>query len=66
MPGVRRADPERIYLAKRAGFVARIADRVGHERAETLIAVLERGGSLGPQRDLVEFWNEAERRATGP
>jgi hypothetical protein len=63
---VRRADPERIYQAKRAGFVARIADRLGQERAEALIAAVEReAASLGLQRGSVECWREAERRATG-
>ena len=64
---MRRADPERIYQAKRAGFVARIADRVGRERAEALIAALEReAASLGLGHGSVEFWREAERRPTGP
>lgn len=52
---MRRADPERIYQAKRAGFLARIADRIGHERAERLIAALEREtASLGLQRESAE------------
>jgi hypothetical protein len=42
LSAVRRADPERIYQAKRAGFVARVADRAGQDRAEALIATLER------------------------
>ena len=63
---MRRADPERIYQAKRAGFVARIADRIGHDHAEALIAALEReAASLGIDRGSVEFWREAERRAAG-
>ena len=61
---MRRADPERIYHAKRAGFVTRIADRVGRKRAEALIAALEReAASLGLNRGSAEFWREAERRA---
>ena len=63
---MRRADPERIYQAKRAGFVARIADRIGQERAESLLAALEREAvSLGLDRRSAEFWREAERRAAG-
>ena len=61
---MRRADPERIYQAKRAGFVARIADGIGQERAEAPIAALKReAASLGLQPGSVEFWREAERRA---
>ena len=64
---MRRADPDRVYQAKRAGFVARIADRIGQERAAALIAGLEREAvSLGLDRGSMEFWREAERRATGP
>jgi plasmid stabilization system protein ParE len=60
---VRRADPERTYTAKRAGL-ARIAERIGQERAEALMASLEReAASLGLDRGSGEFWREAERRA---
>ena len=64
---MRRADPERIYQAKRAGFLARLADSIGQERAEALIAGLEReAASVGLEHGSDEFWREAERRATGP
>ena len=64
---MRRADPKRIYQAKRAGCVARIADRIGPERAEAIIAALEREAApMGLERGSAAFWREAERRAAGP
>jgi hypothetical protein len=63
----RRADPERIYQAKRTGFVARIADKIGQERAEGLIADLEReAASLGLERGSEAFWRDAERLGAWP
>ncbi|HLX34111.1 MAG TPA: hypothetical protein VKR30_02595 [Candidatus Limnocylindrales bacterium] len=66
---MRRGDSERIYFAKRAGFLARLASqlRMSEERAEGLLATLEaEWAAQGRQRDSVEFWAEAERRASGP
>jgi hypothetical protein len=61
---VRPAHPQRIYQAKRAGFVARLADRIGQERAQATVAAVEReAGSLGLERGSEAFWAEAERRA---
>jgi hypothetical protein len=44
--------------------VARIADKLGRERAEAVIAALQRAAaSLGLEIGSDEFWREAERRA---
>lgn len=63
---MRRADPERIYQAQRAGFLARMvtARRMPQERAEAVLHALEAEcAALGLERGSPEFWREAERRA---
>jgi hypothetical protein len=56
----RRADPERIYAAKRAGTVARYTSRVGAERAERLMAGWEtEADARGLVRGQTPFWSDA-------
>lgn len=58
----RRADPERIYAAQRAGTVARLTDRLGPTRAEALVARWEAEAEIrGVGRDTRAYWSEAER-----
>jgi hypothetical protein len=46
-------------------MIARLADRIGTERAEQVIASLEReGASLGLARGSDTYWREADRRAS--
>ena len=52
---------ERIYQAKRAGLVGRIAHAVGAERAEALMAAWEvEAAQRGLPRESVAFWTEVE------
>jgi len=57
---VRRLDPERIYQAKRAGFVAPVAHRIGTDRAEAVIAatIVRDAASLELARGSAAFWRE--------
>lgn len=64
-PAVKRGDPERIYLAQRAGFIERAVSRgeATRERAEAVVDALEAECSaLELERGSPEFWREAERR----
>jgi len=57
----RRADPARIYEARRAGAVARLAsrDRLGDDRAEELVAAWELEAELrGIPRGDERFWSD--------
>jgi hypothetical protein len=63
---MRRADPERIYGAQRAGFLARMvaSPRLPQDRTERILDALEdECEALGIGRGSPEFWREAERRA---
>jgi len=64
---MRRGDPERIYFAKRAGFLGLFGgyseDR--RRRAGAVLDALEAEcASLGLQRGSPAFWQEAERRVS--
>ncbi len=64
---MRRADPERIYVAQRAGFLEGVASRheETRERATAVLDALEAEcEALGIERGSPEFWREAERRIT--
>ena len=53
-----------LAVYRRAGFVARVADRIGSERAEAVVASLEReAASRGLVRGSAAFWHEAHQRA---
>lgn len=55
----RRPDPARIYEARRAGAVARLASRTGSERAEQLVAGWEaEAEARGIPRGDARYWSE--------
>ena len=65
---MRRADPERIYQAQRAGFIERTVSRhvLTRERVTAVLEDLEAEcASLALGRGSPEFWREAERRTIG-
>lgn len=52
---------DRIYQAKRAGLVSRVARAVGEERAEALMSAWEaEADARGLARDSTPFWSEVE------
>ncbi len=57
----RRRDRERIYQARRAGLVARIASSgVAADRADALVAAWEvEASASGLSRDGEAYWDEA-------
>jgi len=65
---MRRGDPDRIYRAKRAGFLARLVSerRLTQERAEVVLMAVEAEiEAEGIEADSPEWHRERERRALG-
>jgi hypothetical protein len=67
---MRKPDPERIYLARRAAHVRQLVDepRLDELDAEHLIAAWEREAALrGLDRNSAGFWQDGEASiAEGP
>ena len=63
---MRKPDPERIYLARRAAILSRLTGAgVGPGQAEALVAAWEvHAVTLSVERQTVAFWDEAWLRIT--
>lgn len=58
----RRANPEWVYAAQRAGVLGRPADRPGRTRAEDLVNRWEKeADARGLDRRSQGYWDEVER-----